>query len=71
MRIYVYIYMCVCMCVCVYVCTGVHFLGLGHSFIKYPKNVQEVEMREKNAIYARTKDGLVVVLDVRCVCVCV
>lgn len=48
---------------------GLHFLGIGHSFIRYPKMVQTIEFsRERGAdltsIQSRTKDGLEVVLEV-------
>jgi hypothetical protein len=48
---------------------GLHFLGIGHSFIKYPKMVQTIEFsKERGAdigsIQSRTLDGLEVVLEV-------
>lgn len=45
---------------------GPHFLGVGHSFIVYPKSVQEIDMRsDKDMIIGRTKDGLVIKLQTR------
>lgn len=45
---------------------GLHFLGVGHSFIRYPKAVMEIDMRtEGNKIIGRTKDGLVIELKTR------
>ena len=48
---------------------GLHFLGIGHSFIRYPKMVQTIEFsRERGAdlasIQSRTSDGLEVVLEI-------
>jgi hypothetical protein len=48
---------------------GLHFLGIGHSFIRYPKMVQTIEFsRERGAdlanINSRTKDGLEVSLEI-------
>jgi hypothetical protein len=48
---------------------GLHFLGIGHSFVRYPKMVQTIEFsRERGAdlasIQSRTKDGLEVVIEV-------
>eukprot|EP00500_Bicosoecida_sp_ms1_P014128 CAMPEP_0203821270 /NCGR_PEP_ID=MMETSP0115-20131106/42651_1 /ASSEMBLY_ACC=CAM_ASM_000227 /TAXON_ID=33651 /ORGANISM="Bicosoecid sp, Strain ms1" /LENGTH=312 /DNA_ID=CAMNT_0050730291 /DNA_START=47 /DNA_END=985 /DNA_ORIENTATION=- len=45
---------------------GRHFLGLGHSFIVYPKTLQTVKFSVEtgNPIVARTKDGLTATLDV-------
>lgn len=47
---------------------GRHFLGVGHSFIVYPQTLQTVKFAAAGgdgpAITARTKDGLVVNLDV-------
>lgn len=48
---------------------GLHFLGIGHSFIKYPKMVQTLEFaHERGAdarpLQSRTKDGLEVTLEV-------
>jgi hypothetical protein len=46
-----------------------HFLGIGHSFLTFPKNVQTLEFsKEKNSnrgpIESRTSDGLEVVLEI-------
>ena len=43
--------------------SGYHFLGFGHSFLRYPSTVQNMEFsRETNAdrppIMSRTDDGL-------------
>jgi len=48
---------------------GLYFLGIGHSFFKFPKNVQTKEFsKERNAnrgpIQSRTSDGLEVVLEI-------
>jgi len=48
---------------------GLHFLGIGHSFIRYPKMVQTIEFsRDRGAdlanISSRTKDGLEVTLEI-------
>ena len=48
---------------------GIHFLGVGHSFIKYPKTVQTIEFsQDRNAngpvIQSRTQDGLEVSLEI-------
>jgi len=48
---------------------GLYFLGIGHSFFKFPKNVQTIEFsKERNAnrgpIESRTFDGLEVVLEI-------
>ena len=47
---------------------GLYFLGIGHSFIKFPKNVQTIEFSKERlssrpAISSRTSDGLEVVLE--------
>jgi len=44
---------------------GIHFIGVGHSFIKYPKLQLEINMEGSKAINARTNDGLVVSLETR------
>lgn len=45
---------------------GVHYLGVGHSWISYPKSVLEIDMRSSSAlIIGRTKDGLVIELQAR------
>lgn len=48
---------------------GIHFLGVGHSFIKFPKTVQTIEFsKEKSAnsapLKSRTSDGLEVTLEI-------
>ena len=49
---------------------GLHFLKVGHSFLKFPKTVQTVEFSntapQSNgpAIKSRTQDGLEVVLEI-------
>ena len=42
---------------------GIYLLGLGHSFIKFPKTIQTIEFSEqkgsnKGLIQSRTSDGL-------------
>jgi hypothetical protein len=48
---------------------GLYFLGIGHSFYKFPKNVQTIEFSKDRAairpsIESRTSDGLEVVLEI-------
>lgn len=45
---------------------GWYFLGVGHSFIVYPKTLQSVKFTEEggNPIVARTKEGLLATLDI-------
>jgi len=48
---------------------GLYFLGIGHSFIKFPKNVQTIEFsRDRHSfngpINSRTSDGLEVVIEI-------
>merc|ERR1712151_277594 len=48
---------------------GFYFLGIGHSFIKYPKMVQTIEFsKDRGAdaapLQSRTKDGLEVVIEI-------
>lgn len=48
---------------------GLYFLGIGHSFVKFPKNVQTVEFStERSAnrgpVGSRTSDGLEVTLEI-------
>jgi len=48
---------------------GLYFIGIGHSFYKFPRNVQTIEFsRDRNAnrypIESRTSDGLEVVLEI-------
>lgn len=44
---------------------GIHFLGVGHSFIKYPRRQLELNMDNSNNIVARSRDGLKVTLGVK------
>jgi hypothetical protein len=45
---------------------GRTFLGVGHSFLKFPKAVLEIDMRSPSeAIQARTRDGLKITLMTR------
>jgi hypothetical protein len=45
---------------------GRTFLGVGHSFLKFPKAVLEIDMRNPSeAIQARTRDGLKITLMTR------
>ena len=48
---------------------GIHFLGVAHSFIKFPNTIQTYEFSKQpradgNIIRSRTKDGLEVELEV-------
>jgi hypothetical protein len=45
---------------------GLHFLGVGHSFIKFPNTVQSVvySQAEHDLLHARTSDGLPLILGV-------
>lgn len=45
---------------------GLHFLGVGHSFVKFPNTVQSVSYSEAahDRLHARTKDGLPLILGV-------
>lgn len=48
---------------------GLYFLGLGHSFIKFPKTIQTIEYSNDNGadlgpIRSRTSDGLEVILEI-------
>jgi hypothetical protein len=48
---------------------GLHFLGLVHSFIKFPKTVQTIEFSnetsaDRRPIESRTSDGLEVILEI-------
>lgn len=48
---------------------GLYFIGIGHSFIKFPRNVQTIEFsKERNAnrpaIESRTSDGLEVIIEI-------
>jgi regulator of protease activity HflC (stomatin/prohibitin superfamily) len=49
--------------------SGIHFLGVGHSFIKYPTTVQTYEFSKSAgsdaaSVRSRTKDGLEVELEI-------
>ena len=46
--------------------SGLYFLGLGHSFIKFPKVVQTIEFNSNNGqfLHTRTSDGLPLTLGV-------
>ncbi|CAI2376866.1 unnamed protein product [Moneuplotes crassus] len=49
--------------------SGIHFLGVGHSFIKYPTTVQTYEFSKGKgsdapSVRSRTKDGLEVELEI-------
>jgi len=49
--------------------SGIHFLGIGHSFIKFPKNVQMVDFSkdryaDRPPLKSRTFDGLEVILEI-------
>jgi len=48
---------------------GLYFIGIGHSFIRFPRNVQTVEFSKdananRPAIESRTSDGLEVTLEI-------
>ena len=48
---------------------GLYFIGIGHSFIKFPKTVQTIEFSEEKTanrgpIESRTSDGLEVTLEI-------
>jgi hypothetical protein len=48
---------------------GLYFLGIGHSFIKFPKNVQTIEFSlektgNRRPVESRTSDGLEVILEI-------
>jgi regulator of protease activity HflC (stomatin/prohibitin superfamily) len=48
---------------------GIHFLGVGHSFIRFPKTVQTIEFSyertaNRGPISSRTSDGLEVTLEI-------
>lgn len=48
---------------------GLYFIGIGHSFIKFPRNVQTIEFSKdktanRPAIESRTSDGLEVTLEI-------
>lgn len=45
--------------------SGVHFLGVGHDFIRYPRNVQELELKGSGAVSGKTADGLAVTIEAR------
>jgi len=44
---------------------GVQFLGVGHSFIKFPTNIQSIDMIGSGSVVARTYDGLQVNLQAK------
>lgn len=44
---------------------GIHFIGVGHSFIIYPKRQLELTMEGRDLIIARSRDGLVVKLETK------
>jgi regulator of protease activity HflC (stomatin/prohibitin superfamily) len=50
----------------VYATAGLHFLGVGHYFITYPRTVQAIEFiaEENDRLQTRTSDGLPVSLSV-------
>lgn len=48
---------------------GLHFLGIGHSFIRFPKMVQTIEFSKDSSanqgpVQSRTLDGLEVVIEI-------
>ena len=49
---------------------GLHFIKVGHSFLKFPKTVQTVEFSNSApqangpALKSRTQDGLEVILEI-------
>ena len=48
---------------------GLHYLGIGHSFIKFPKQVQLIEFSKNRGangkpLQSRTKDGLEVNIEI-------
>lgn len=45
--------------------SGVHFLGLGHSFIVFPRTIQELEFTGSEIVVARSQDGLPVSIEGR------
>jgi len=44
---------------------GIHWLGVGHSFIKFPTLLQELSFSGADAIDSRTLDGIAIILTVR------
>jgi regulator of protease activity HflC (stomatin/prohibitin superfamily) len=44
---------------------GIHWLGVGHRFIKFPTLLQELDFSGANTINARTLDGISTILTVR------
>jgi len=44
---------------------GVQFLGVGHSFIKFPTNIQSLDLIGADNVVARTKDGLQITLEAK------
>jgi len=45
--------------------TGLHWLGVGHHFIIFPKKLVSLDLTGKNTVPSRTSDGIAVSLDVR------
>ncbi len=48
---------------------GLHFIGIGHSFIRFPRMVQTIEFSKERtanqgAVQSRTADGLEVILEI-------
>lgn len=44
---------------------GIHFIGVGHSFVKYPKRQLELNMEGSRAIVSRSNDGLQVTISTK------
>jgi len=44
---------------------GVQFLGVGHSFIKFPTNIQEIDLAGDSEVASRTYDGLQVSIEAK------
>ncbi len=49
--------------------SGIYILGIGHSFIKYPRTIQTVEFSnssdaDRGQVVSRTSDGLEVLLEI-------
>lgn len=45
--------------------SGIHFIGVGHKFIKYPRRQLEQTMEGRDLVIARSRDGLVVKLETK------
>lgn len=46
---------------------GLHFLGIGHYFIKFPKTVQTIEFSNSTstgALYSRSSDGIELSMEI-------